>query len=108
MSCRQVILPSVFNSLQFRAFEILERWMLAKVKLWKVTDGKTDLESHVELNSAEVADEICEIWLLMFRSKEALNTALCVLEDSYEGGVLAEFCRYYAQVLKDTEIEVKR
>ncbi len=82
--------------------------MLAKVDMWEVPDRLTDFETYVGLNSAEVADEIVGIWLLAFRSKEALNTALCVLMADYDGGVLADFCRYYAQVLRDMEIEVKR
>ena len=82
--------------------------MLAKVDMWEVPERLTDFETYVGLNSEEVADEICEIWMPLFRSKEAMNTALCVLIEGYDGGVLADFCRYYSQVLSDTEIEVKR
>ena len=103
-----MILPSVFASVQARSFESLERWMLAKVEMWEWPDEITDFETYVGLVSKEVEDELCGIWLLMFRSKEALNTALCVLIEDYNGSVLADFCRYYAQVLSDTEIEVKR
>lgn len=81
--------------------------MLAKVDIWEVTDRLTDVTANIGLNSEELADEICEVWMPLFRSKEALNTALCVLVDGYEDGVLADICRYYAQVLSDTEIEVK-
>ncbi len=81
--------------------------MLAKVDVWEVPDRLTDFETYVGLNREEVENEIVEIWLLAFRSVEALNTALCVLIDAYDGSVLADFCRYYAQVLSEMLIEVK-
>lgn len=108
MSPRQVILPSVFASIKAKPFESLERWMLAKVEVWEVPDRPTDFETYVGLKREEVEEEICSVWMLLFRSKEALNNALCVLIDGYDGGVLADFCRYYSKLLSEMEIEVKR
>lgn len=93
MRIRKVVLPSLFASVHARPFESLEKWMLAKV------------ETRVGLVSEEVKDEICGMWILMFRSKEALKTALCVL--IADGGVLADICFFYDKVLSEIEIEIE-
>ena len=108
MPPRKVVLPSVFASVNSRPFESLERWMLGKVAIWDWPEELTDFETYLRLNRKEVIDEICGIWILMFRSKEALSTALGALIEDYNGGVLADFCRYYSKVLNETEIEVNR
>jgi hypothetical protein len=102
MKTRQVTLPDIKISLEIRPFEVLERWMLAKSEVCRL------MGNQAELNTEEVEDEIVSVWILMFRSVEALNTALCVLMDKYEDDVLSDFCRYYALVLNEMRIEVRR
>jgi hypothetical protein len=81
--------------------------MLAKADMWRCPNESTDIESYLGISRTEVENEICGVWMLMFRSEESLNTGLSVLINNYNEGVLADFCRYYAQILNETEIEVK-
>jgi hypothetical protein len=82
--------------------------MLAKIEVWEVPDRLTDFETYVGLSREEVENEIVGVWILTFRSVESLNIALCVLMDKYEDDLLSDFCRYYALVLSEMLIEVKR
>ncbi len=65
-------------------------------------------EKQAEISREDLENEIVSVWLLMFRSVEALNTALCVLMEKYKGNVVCDFCRYYVLVLSEMLIEVKR
>ena len=108
MSPRIVILPSVFASVESKPLDSLKRYMLAKADMWRCPNEPTDIESYLGLSRTEVENEICGIWMLMFRSKEALNTGLSVLINYDNKSVLADFCKYYSQVLIEMEIEVIR
>lgn len=106
MRKRQVILPTVFASLDAKPFECLERWMMTRYHLYDCAENlSTYMMGHV-LSTDEVENEICDVWMPTFRTKEALNNALCVLMEGYSGCVICDICSYYCRVLNDLEIEV--
>jgi hypothetical protein len=101
MNNYKVILPSVTASLEARPYETLKYWIASKYSA---------LGSSRDANLAreEIQAEIVNVFMLLFRSKEALGIAFDLLEHDYDDARLVDFCRCYSSALKEMCIEVLR
>jgi hypothetical protein len=92
MSHHCVVLPNVFLSLKFVAIGELEGWLVA--------------QSYDALDVESVEAEIVNIWLLLFRSVDALRNALNSLGHDHESGDLCRVCCFYTAVLDEMKFKV--
>jgi hypothetical protein len=93
MSPIKIILPPVMASINFHPLETLEKWI-------------ESIDSLDELKTDVVKNEIINIWMLAFRSKESIHFFLSVLINNH-GGLIADVCNYYIHVLSQMEIEIE-
>jgi hypothetical protein len=97
----EVILPSVYASIEARPYETLKRWIDNKYSALTSACDAT-------LTREELEAEIVNVWILLFRSKEAIDIALDLLQHDYDDARLVEYCRCYSSALKEMTIEVLR
>lgn len=97
----EVILPRVSASVEAKPYETLKKWMTIKYYGQKCQTDMCSVRNEIEA-------EIVNVWVLLFRSKEAISIALDLLEHDIDDGNLNAFCHCYSSVLKEMIIEVRR
>lgn len=88
------------------AIDILEAVLLLKTGQYEVPgfSERSQSISEIHLSEIEVKEEISDLFLPLFRSKNSLEVALFVLSASYQAETVGFLADQYLQILKGGEL----
>ena len=91
------------NKSHISAFEALEAVLVLKTERYDFSDFSGSLLSVDELflSKDEILEEIHDLFLLIFRTRNVFETALIVLSASYKGDSVGLLANFYLKTLRE-------
>lgn len=94
------------SKIHISAIEVLEAVLMLKAGYCDLTDISSFYQAGEmpELSENEVVEEITDLFLPIFRSKESFQTALIALSASYQSNSVGFLADRYLEILKRCEL----